>query len=89
MGKARNGRAKRIREGGLDPTIARGTWLRKPQTQVVPNKKAESRRAACRRWQGRGDFLPCKRPIDEEAFSSRRGKRKPRSKDGRTPLSVG
>ncbi|WP_237699870.1 hypothetical protein [Alicyclobacillus acidocaldarius] len=59
MSKARNRRAKRVREGGLDPTISRGMWLRKPQTQVVPNKKAESRRAACRRWQGRGDFLPC------------------------------
>jgi len=57
VSKARNRRAKRVREGGLDPTISRGMWLRKPQTQVVPNKKAESRRAACRRWQGRGECL--------------------------------
>jgi len=57
VSKARNRRAKRVREGGLDPTISRGMWLRKPQTQVVPNKKAESRRAACRRWQERGDFF--------------------------------
>ncbi|ACV58162.1 hypothetical protein Aaci_1129 [Alicyclobacillus acidocaldarius subsp. acidocaldarius DSM 446] len=62
MSKARNRRAKRVREGGLDPTISRGTWLRKPQTQVVPNKKAENRRAACRRWQGRGEFFALQSP---------------------------
>jgi len=57
MGKARNRRAKRIREGGLDPSISRHRWSRKSQTQVVPNKKAEIRRVACRGWQEHGECL--------------------------------
>ncbi len=81
MGKVRNRRAKRIREGGLGPTIARGTWLRKPQTQVVPNKKAESRRAACRRWQGRGDFFALQTPHRRRSFFVKEG-------DGREHGSV-
>lgn len=30
----------------------RGEWLRKPQTQVVPNKKALGKKYSCRRSKG-------------------------------------
>lgn len=29
--------------------LARGSWRRKPQTQVVPNKKALNSKYACRK----------------------------------------
>jgi len=32
----------------------RGEWLRKPQTQVVPNKKALDRKYSCRRSKSSG-----------------------------------
>ena len=37
-----------MREGRPDPTLFRNEWNRKPQTQVVPNRKAEQRRSCCR-----------------------------------------
>jgi hypothetical protein len=44
---------KRKREAGqagrIDPELNRIRWHRKPQTQVVMNKKAEQRRTQCRR----------------------------------------
>lgn len=47
-----------ISENPLDPTIPREVWLRKPHTQVVPNKKAKQRRTLCRNKQtGGADFL--------------------------------
>ncbi|MFC5471424.1 hypothetical protein ACFPPD_22295 [Cohnella suwonensis] len=47
--KSKQERLKREREGANNPEIARLTWQRKPQTQVVMNKKAEQRRTYCRR----------------------------------------
>ncbi|RXZ81492.1 hypothetical protein EBB07_14280 [Paenibacillaceae bacterium] len=38
-------------QNNIDNT--RLTWNRKPQTQIVPNKKAEQRRSFCRK--GRSD----------------------------------
>lgn len=32
--------------------LTRAAWQRKPQTQVVPNKKALERKRACRRGKG-------------------------------------
>jgi len=32
--------------------LTRAAWQRKPQTQVVPNKKALGRKYACRRGKG-------------------------------------
>jgi|GEM_PF-2215059 len=32
-----------------DADRSRGAWMRKPATQIVPNKKAEQRRRACRK----------------------------------------
>lgn len=32
--------------------LARAAWRRKPQTQVVPNKKALDSKSACRRGKG-------------------------------------
>ncbi len=46
--KARRRRKKMMREGRPDPTLLRNEWNRKPQTQVVPNRKAEQRRSCCR-----------------------------------------
>ena len=45
---ARKKRKKLVREGRLDPVIARQTWMRKPSTQIVPNEKAKQRKRACR-----------------------------------------
>lgn len=47
--KAQRHRKRMIREGKLDPVLRRGEWMRKPQTQVVPNRKAEQRRSFCRK----------------------------------------
>jgi len=61
MGKTKT--AKRKRQDGLaglaSPDINRLSWHRKPQTQVVMNKKAEQRRTQCRRGGSRdgADFL--------------------------------
>lgn len=46
--KAKRSRSKQVREHQLDPEIRRQQWTRKPQTQVVMNKKAEQRRNMCR-----------------------------------------
>ena len=54
MSTASRHRRKLIREGRLDPTISRQTWQRKPQTQRVPNKLAESRRVNCQSWRDGG-----------------------------------
>ena len=48
MSKAKRARRKQEREGDLNPEIGRGHWHRKPQTQVVMNKKADQRRTQCR-----------------------------------------
>lgn len=47
--KAKQLRLKKQREGYNNPEIGRIEWQRKPQTQVVQNKKAEQRRTQCRR----------------------------------------
>ncbi|EPY06089.1 hypothetical protein PAALTS15_16461 [Paenibacillus alvei TS-15] len=49
MSKTSNKRRKSERAGHLDPSLLRGSWTRKPYTQVVPNKKAEQRRSLCRK----------------------------------------
>jgi hypothetical protein len=54
MSQTSHHRRKLMREGKLDPTVSRQTWQRKPQTQRVPNKLAESRRSHCRNWRGNG-----------------------------------
>jgi hypothetical protein len=46
--KARKSRLKMERAGQVNPEILRGEWIRKPQTQVKPNSKAEQRRSQCR-----------------------------------------
>ncbi len=38
-----------MQAGRIDPELNRLHWHRKPQTQVVMNKKAEQRRTQCRR----------------------------------------
>ncbi len=48
MSKAKRARLKHEREGSLNPELVRGQWHRKPQTQVVLNKKADQRRTQCR-----------------------------------------
>ncbi len=48
MSKAKRARRKHEREGELGPAIRRGQWHRKPQTQIVMNKKADQRRTQCR-----------------------------------------
>jgi len=48
MSKAKKARLKQERAGELNPEIVRGQWHRKPQTQVVLNKKADQRRTQCR-----------------------------------------
>ena len=50
-------RQKQIRERHVDPTLHRQQWRRKPQTQVVPNKKAENRRNHCRKHGDDGGFV--------------------------------
>ena len=52
-----NKRKQRIREGKRDPILSRQMWQRKPQTQVVPNKKAENHRFYCRKGSEDGVFL--------------------------------
>ncbi|WP_274377500.1 hypothetical protein [Desulfotruncus arcticus] len=32
--------------------LTRAAWLRKPRTQVVPNKKAQEKKYACRKAKG-------------------------------------
>ncbi len=49
-------RRKRIREGKPDTAGLRLQWHRKPQTQVVSNKKAENRRIYCRKGREDGGF---------------------------------
>jgi hypothetical protein len=62
MTKSKKSRLKWEREGGLNPEILRGEWVRKPQTQVKPNNKAEQRRSQCRRKGSRdgADLFPHK-----------------------------
>ena len=48
--KAQRNRRKLEREHKLNPEISRQQWIRKPQTQVVMNKKAEQRRSMCRKY---------------------------------------
>ncbi|CAH0122183.1 hypothetical protein PAE9249_04730 [Paenibacillus sp. CECT 9249] len=49
MSKTRRARLKAERAGRLNPETSRIRWTRKPQTQIVNNKKAEQRRTLCRR----------------------------------------
>jgi len=51
MGQSQAKKQKRKAEqaGAIDPALNRISWHRKPQTQVVMNKKAEQRRTQCRR----------------------------------------
>jgi hypothetical protein len=59
ISKAKQLRLKRERAGLNNPEISRGQWQRKPQTQVVQNKKAEQRRTQCRQKGSRdgADFI--------------------------------
>src|SRR5262245_35100865 len=59
MSKAKQDRLKQKRAGQMSPEMNRGRWQRKPQTQVVQNKKAEQRRTQCRNRGSRdgADFL--------------------------------
>lgn len=50
--KAQRDRRKAVRDGQSDPSMIRGVFHRKPQTQVVPNGKAKQRQSFCR---GKGD----------------------------------
>jgi hypothetical protein len=47
MRKRKSSKAQAIPQHRLD--ISRQQWTRKPQTQVVTNKKAEQRRTMCRK----------------------------------------
>jgi hypothetical protein len=47
MRKTKSSRAQSIPQHRLD--VSRQQWTRKPQTQVVTNKKAEQRRTMCRK----------------------------------------
>ncbi|RJG17758.1 hypothetical protein [Paenibacillus thiaminolyticus] len=58
MSKAKRQRRKIERSGGINPDIVRNTWTRKPHTQIVPNKKAEQRRMACRKGRGAVPYFP-------------------------------
>ncbi|WP_239618530.1 hypothetical protein [Cohnella mopanensis] len=57
--KSKQQRRKAERAGNLNPEISRSQWQRKPQTQVVRNKKAEQRRTQCRHHGSRdgADFM--------------------------------
>jgi hypothetical protein len=48
ISKSKQQRRKTERAGNVNPEISRLQWQRKPQTQVVANKKAEQRRTHCR-----------------------------------------
>ncbi|RED56833.1 hypothetical protein [Cohnella lupini] len=52
--KSKQYRRKTEKAGLNNPEIGRNHWHRKPQTQVVGNKKAEQRRTQCRN-KGRSD----------------------------------
>jgi hypothetical protein len=54
ISRAKHRRNKLERAGHNNPVIGRIGWNRKPQTQVVQNKKAEQRRTLCRN-KGRND----------------------------------
>jgi hypothetical protein len=47
--KTKKARLKAQRAGHNNPDMLRGEWIRKPQTQVTPNAKAQQRRSQCRR----------------------------------------
>lgn len=49
MSGSKKARRKAVREGKLNPEALRSEWVRKPYTQVQPNKKAEQRRSFCRK----------------------------------------
>jgi hypothetical protein len=57
--KSKQQRRKSERAGKLNPETSRNQWHRKPQTQIVLNKKAEQRRTLCRQQGSRdgADFL--------------------------------
>lgn len=58
--KSQRQRKKLERENKLNPEIKRQQWNRKPQTQVVINKKAEQRRSQCRKkWHDDSAVLLC------------------------------
>lgn len=59
ISKSKQLRRKLARSGRNNPEISRSWWQRKPQTQVVQNKKAEQRRTLCRQKGSRdgADFL--------------------------------
>ncbi|WP_254450498.1 hypothetical protein [Cohnella herbarum] len=48
ISKSKQQRRKTERAGNNNPEMSRLQWQRKPQTQVVANKKAEQRRTHCR-----------------------------------------
>lgn len=48
MSGSKKARRKAVREGKLNPEALRSEWVRKPYTQVQPNKKADQRRSFCR-----------------------------------------
>ncbi|XID95975.1 hypothetical protein ACF3MZ_16300 [Paenibacillaceae bacterium WGS1546] len=54
MGQTKTAKLRRRAEraGLIAPAIDRVLWRRKPQTQIVMNKKAEQRRTQCRRNEG-------------------------------------
>lgn len=49
MSGSKKARRKAVREGKLNPEALRSEWVRKPYTQVQPNKKADQRRSFCRK----------------------------------------
>ncbi|SFA71540.1 hypothetical protein SAMN05216312_10184 [Cohnella sp. OV330] len=49
MSGSKKARQKAVREGKLNPEALRSEWIRKPYTQVQPNKKADQRRSFCRK----------------------------------------
>ncbi|MCY9516856.1 hypothetical protein [Paenibacillus apiarius] len=49
MSKPKRARQKAERAGHMNPELIRNCWMRKPRTQIVPNKKAEQRRKLCRK----------------------------------------
>jgi hypothetical protein len=59
ISKSKQHRNKIERAGLNNPEISRMLWHRKPQSQVVQNKKAEQRRTQCRHKGSRdgADFI--------------------------------
>ena len=60
--KAQKLRKKQVREGRINPEMLRSTWQRKPQEQVVINKRAEQHRSYCRKQGDDGAVFLCSDP---------------------------